>query len=185
MRALFLCGAAFALMGMAPTGAMRTSVGGSSAESCYHAAAARDASPQAMGDCNSALNQEVLAYSDLVASHVNRGILRLVLKDYRSAEADFNRALALAPKQPEAWLNKGISRYQQGDTAGAVEMFERSIELRTSYPALAYYGRALANEDRGNISAAYADLRRASDLSPDWAAPREELKRFQVRKPAA
>jgi len=185
MRAIFLSTAAFALMGMAPTGSAVISVGGSSAESCYNAAVARDASDHAMRDCNAALGQEVLPYSDLVASYVNRGILRLVKADYRSAESDFNQAMALQPNQAEAWLNKGIARYQQGDTKAALEHFDRAIRLRTRFAALAYFGRALANEDSGNIKGAYADLKRASQLNPQWDAPRRELTRFQVRKPAA
>lgn len=185
MRAIILGTAAFALMGMAPTGTAVVSVGGSVAQSCYIAAAARDASEQAMRTCNNALNQEVLAYSDLVASHVNRGVLRLVQADYRGAEIDFNRAIALQPTQAEAWLNKGIARYQQGDAKASLEHFDRAIELRTRFAALAYFGRALANEDSGNIKGAYADLKRASQLNPEWAAPKQELTRFQVRKPAA
>jgi tetratricopeptide (TPR) repeat protein len=185
MRAIFLSTAAFALMGMGPTGSAVISVGGSSAESCYHAAVARDASDHAMRDCNTALNKDVLPYNDLVASYVNRGVLRLVKADYRNAEADFNQAMALQPSQAEAWLNKGIARYQQGDTKAALEHFDRAIKLNTRFAALAYFGRALANEDRGNIRGAYSDLRRASELSPQLDAPRRELTRFQVRKPAA
>lgn len=185
MRAIFLSTAAFALMGMAPTGAMVSNVGGSSAKSCYHAAVARDASPQSLSECNSALGREVVPFDDLVASYVNRGVLRLVLADYRSAEADFNQAMRLSPSQAEAYLNKGIARYQQGDTQGAIYNFERALELRTRYPEIAYFGRALANEDRGNIKAAYFDLKRASQLSPKWGAPQRELTRFQVRKPSA
>ena len=39
-------------------------------------------------------------------------------------------------------------------------------------PALAYFGRGLANEDMGNIRDAYADYRRAAQLDPQWSAPR-------------
>ena len=190
MKTLLLGMAAIALMGMAPpsapTGAAVISVGGSSAASCYNAAAARDASQQAMAECDSAIGQQVIPYDDLVATFVNRGVLKLVRTDYRAAEADFNQAMALHSKQPEAWLNKGIARYQQGDVNGAVEMFNRSLELNTRYQALAYFGRALANEDRGDIRGAYADLRRAAQLDPRWNAPQEQLKRFKVvSKPSA
>jgi tetratricopeptide (TPR) repeat protein len=185
MRAIFLTAAAVALMGMAPTGSAVVSVGGGPAKSCYDAATARDASEQAIRECNKALNQEVLPFNDLVASFVNRGVLRLVQADYRKAEADFNQAMSLHPTQPEAWLNKGIARYQQGDTKSAIVHFDRAIELRTRYTALAYFGRGLANEDSGNIKGAYADLQKASQLNPEWQAPRQELTRFQVRKPAA
>jgi tetratricopeptide (TPR) repeat protein len=182
---MILATAAFALLGTAPasaapTGAAVIRVGGSSAETCYHAAAARDSSEPALTECNFAINQDVIPYDDLVATFVNRGILKLVQADYRSAEADFNQAMTMAPNQAEAWLNKGIARYQQGDYKAAREMFTRALELRTNYRALAYFGRALAAEDSGDVRGAYADLRMASQLAPKWAAPREELKRFKV-----
>ncbi len=180
MKTIFLVMAAFPLMGMAPIGASVVTVGGSAAASCYHAAAARDASTQSMNECNTALTQDVLSQDDLVASYVNRGVLKLVRADYQNAEADFSKAMSIQPKQAEAWLNMGIARYQQGQVEGASEMFERAIALKTRFPAIAYFGRGLANEDRGNVKAAYADLRRASQLNPGWAAPAEELKRFQV-----
>jgi tetratricopeptide (TPR) repeat protein len=186
MKTLLLAAASgLALMGATsasagPTGAAVIRVGGSSAETCYHAAAARDGSQPALSECNSAINQDVIPYSDLVATYVNRGILLLIRGDYRAAEADFNQAMALQPSQAEAWLNKGIARYQRGDTRAAKELFTRAIELRTDYAALAYFGRALANEDSGDVRAAYSDLRRASQLDPKWDAPREQLKRFKV-----
>ena len=175
---LTLLGAASA--SAAPTGAAVIRVGGSSAETCYHAAAARDGSQPALDECNSAINQDVIPFSDLVATYVNRGILLLVRGDYKGAEADFTQASELQPSQPEAWLNKGIARYQRGDTEAARKLFTKAIELNTSYAALAYFGRGLANEDAGDVRAAYSDLRRASDLDPKWDAPREQLKRFKV-----
>ena len=190
MKLVLLSTAAVALMGMAPSpapiGAMVSRVGGSSAQSCYHAAVARDASAQAISACNAAVDADAVPFSDLVATYVNRGVLKLVQADYRSAEADFNRAISMQPSQPEAYLNKGISRFQQQDTKGAYEMFSRAIELKTNYAALAYFGRGLAAEDSGDIRGAYADLKRASDLEPKWDAPRDQLARFKVvRKPSA
>lgn len=190
MKSLLLGAAAVALMGMAPvtppTGASVVSVGGSVAETCYQAALARDASTESMSACNSAIAQQVIPFNDLVASYVNRGVLKLVQGDYRAAEADFNQAMSLQPRQPEAWLNKGIARYQLGDAKGAVPLFSRALELRTDYPAVAYFGRGIANEDSGDVRSAYADLRKASSLNPEWQAPLVELKRYQVvRKPAA
>ena len=185
MKLILLGTAAFAVMGMSPggmpTGASAISVGGSAAESCYHAAVARNASAAAMADCNAAIDQEPTPFDDLVATYVNRGVLKLVLADYDLAEADFDQAIRLDPSQPEASLNKGIARYQKGDPAAAATLFGQAIENRTSYASLAYFGRALAHEDTGNIRAAYADLRKAQALSPKWDAPRLELTRFQVK----
>jgi tetratricopeptide (TPR) repeat protein len=164
----------------APTGAAVIRVGGSSAETCYHAALAHDASPTALAECNSAINQDVIPYTDLVATYVNRGILMLIQGNYQAAEADFNRATSMQPNQPEAVLNKGIARYQRGDVQAARDLFTRAIDLRTDYAALAYFGRALANEDAGDVRAAYSDFLKAEQLDPKWNEPREQLKRFKV-----
>lgn len=182
MKPIFLGLAAIPLMGMAPVGSSVVTVGGSSAASCFHAAAARDMSDQAMDDCNAALERETLSQGDQVASYVNRGILRLIHNDFRNAEADFSQAMSLEPTQAEAFLNMGIAQYQQGKVESATKLFDRSLALRTKFPAIAYFGRGLANEDRGDLRGAYADLRRASELNPGWNAPIEELKRFQVRR---
>ena len=182
MKSVFFGLAALPLMGMAPTGASVQTVGGSSATSCYHAAAARDTSSQAMVDCTNAIERETLSHGDQVASFVNRGILRLIHNDFPNAEADLTKAMTLDPSQPEAFLNMGIAHYQQGRVESAAKLFERSLALRTKFPAIAYFGRGLANEDRGDLKSAYADLRRARDLNPGWKAPIEELKRFQVRR---
>ena len=169
-----------------PTGVPVISVGGSAAETCYNAAAARDASLRALSECDSAITNQPISQRDLVATYVNRGVLKLVREDYRAAERDFDRAMAMQPSQPEAWLNKGIARYQQGDPASAAMHFSRAIDLNTRYLALAHFGRGLANEDQGNIRGAYVDLRKAASLNPKWAAPLDELKRYRVvPKPSA
>lgn len=180
MKALLVTTGAFALMGMAQTGASVITVGGTPASSCYSAAATGDASAQGLASCNQVISGEIGPFNHLVASYVNRGILRLHQKDVPGAEADFDQAIALDPAQAEAWLNKGVARYNQGDPKTAAKLFDRAIQLKTVNPALAYFGRGLAHEDIGNIKAAYADLRRASELNPGWAAPAEELKRYRV-----
>lgn len=181
MKKIFLGLAAIPLMGMAPTG-MTVTIGASSASDCYRAAAAYDASDTAMGECNAALDHDLLTLDNEVASYVNRGILHLIRTDYPSAEVDFSRALSIQPNQAEAYLNMGIAHYQQGRAESAIKLFGRSLELRTQRPAIAYFGRALANEVRGDLKGAYADLRRANELSPDWDAPANELKRFRVHR---
>lgn len=187
MKLILLSTAAFAVMGMSPSSSMPTgasviTVGGSAAESCYDSAVGRDASAAAFADCNAAITQEAIPLRDLVASYVNRGVLKLVRADYRSAEADFDQAMRLDPMQPEAWLNKGIARYQLGDPQSAAVLFGQAIENRTRFASLAHYGRALAYEDTGNIRGAYMDLRKAQALNPKWEAPRVELARFQVTR---
>lgn len=38
----------------------------------------------------------------------------------------------------------------------------------------------MAYELLGDVRAAYYDYRRASELDPEWRAPREDLQRFRV-----
>jgi len=68
-----------------------------------------------------------------------------------------------------------------GDNRAAAPLFDKALALKTSRPALAYYGRAMVNEDQGNVRQAYADLQRARELEPGWALPAQELKRYVVR----
>ena len=62
-------------------------------------------------------------------------------------------------------------------------MFDRALELGTDEPEVAFFGRGLAHEDIGDLKSAYADLRRAAELRPQWPQPAQELARYQVRRP--
>lgn len=174
---LGVCAAAVAAF---PAQSAVLSVGNSLARTCFESAEARARSPSHLRDCNRALS-EPLNLDDRVATLVNRGILHLVGNNYVGATRDFDEAIAIDPSQPEAWLNKAILGVRHNNSAGAVPLVDRALALKTSKPALAYYVRAIANEDAGNIKAAYADLVLARDLAPGWNDPVEQLRRFRVR----
>lgn len=156
-------------------------IGASSARMCYEAAdALTRPNLRDVAFCDDAVRDPSLSRHDLVASHVNRGILRLRRGLVAESIEDFDRALALDPNQPEAYLNKGAALIAQNDMRGALPLFTVALEHRTNRPAIAHFGRAIANESLGNVEAAYRDYRMASELDPDWAAPRTELQRFTV-----
>lgn len=181
MRAVVLSAGAALLIGIAPTQAHTVTVGSSYAESCFRAAESRDTSPNAKDMCDKALAEEALSKRDLAGTHVNRGILWMQSGGLDRANWDFDQALGIDPSQPEAWLNKGIAQMKAGNSRAALEMAARSIELRTNKLAIAYYIRGLANEDTGNLTAAYTDLSRARDLAPKWREPALELARYRIR----
>ena len=157
-------------------------VGGGLAESCFQAADARDKRHEALQICNRALIEEALTKSDRVATYVNRGIVYFARGAQQEAVADFDRALALDPAEPDAWLNKAVVAVQYGKGVEALPMIQKALELNTRRPALAYYIRGIVEERRGNVRAAYNDFRRAQQLEPSWKEPGIELARYQVRQ---
>lgn len=165
-----------------PATASIMSFGSSYARSCYLSAEARRASIEALATCDRAFETQPMTDEDRVATHVNRGILKMIRGDDAAAMADFDRALSLDEHQAEAWLNKAVVLLRRGDSPTAFDFAQRAIDLKTRRPSLAYYVRAIANEDAGRLSAAYADLRRASELEPGWSLPRQELTRYRVRR---
>jgi tetratricopeptide (TPR) repeat protein len=157
-------------------------IGEGLARSCYEASEKQIATPANIEVCNRAFYEQALEFHDEVATHVNRGILYYLSGNLAAANWDYDQAIKLDPNEPEAWLNKGMAQLKARNSQAAAPMFEKALALKTVRPALAYYGRAIVNEDSGNIRQAYADLQRARDLEPRWALPVEELRRYVVRE---
>lgn len=176
----YLIAAALAA-GSVPAFAAVMVIGSNSARLCYQAAASSiRPGPQELARCNDAILESANNPHNLVASYVNRGIVRYLRGRTDEAIADFDRAMALDPNQPEAYLNKGVMLLQRDDARGALPLFTVALEHNTVRPELAHFARAVANETLGNIADAYRDYRAASELDPDWAAPRTELLRFRT-----
>lgn len=158
-----------------------TVLGSGSARMCY--LAAESAAAVSIADirhCDAALRETATMPRHVVATYVNRGILRLRRGDAVGAMADFDRASQLDPDEPEAYFNRGSALLRQEQAAPAAAAFSEALQRNTRRPALAHYGRAVANETLGNVQSAYRDYRRASELAPEWNAPRAELTRFRV-----
>lgn len=184
MKTFRLCSTmlVFGVVAAAPAAAAVQVLGATAARSCYEAARDRLVTEGTLATCSQALREETLTRRDEVATRVNRGILNAARGEHEVAIRDFDAALALDPKQPEAYLNKAlaVSRRSSG-YAGALDLFEAAIANGTNKPELAYFGRGVANEERGQVRAAYADYRKAQALAPKWELPTRELARFEVR----
>lgn len=173
--------AAVALLAPAPAAAGITVIGAGNARMCYLAAESK-MSPRS-GDlqrCSAALVEEQAKSGAVVATHVNRGILRLRVGDLAGAIADFDAATALNPNEPEAYLNRAAALLRQREATTAIAQFDEAIAKNTRRPELAHYGRAIAYEESGNLRAAFQDYTRATELAPSWGEPRRELSRFRV-----
>lgn len=152
---------------------------GGQAAACYENARDELSTPQALQQCDGALT-EALRVRDRAGTHVNRGIIHMNRHAYRLALADFDYAIQLAPDLAEGHINRGAALLAQNNYEGAIAAIDRGLALTPEEPARAYYNRAVANEELGNVRAAYADYRRAAELAPAWDMPRTELARFRV-----
>jgi tetratricopeptide (TPR) repeat protein len=179
--AVVLVGAS--LLGATPATAAVQVIGSSSARMCYEAAdAPGKPTPDELGRCNAALSEEALARHDETATYVNRGILKLRLGRLQEAVSDFDNAIGNDPDEAEAYLNKGMAVLRMNDGAQAVPLFNSALQKKTRRPALAYYGRGVAQEMAGKLKEAYLDYRQASLIEPEWREPKIELSRFTVRQ---
>jgi tetratricopeptide (TPR) repeat protein len=181
MRSKFLFGAA-ALLAAGPAAAAVSVIGNTSARMCFEAAESHTVpNLGTIRICDEALGQDALSQSDMVATYVNRGILKARVGRVEQAIADYDEALSRDPDEPEAYLNKGFAllHLPQAEQQ-AKPMFDSALEKKTRRPELAYYGRAVAHELTGQVRAAYRDYREASRLDPKWSEPRADLARFKV-----
>jgi tetratricopeptide (TPR) repeat protein len=182
-KALFAAGAAFAIAGAADAHSIPVLGTNADAVACYRAADSEARRPDAVALCSTALRSTELTSYDQVATFVNRGIVRFRLEDYDAAIDDFDAAMQLEPNQPDAMINRGITMLAAGqDIDASVRYINGGLERNPQRPWVGYYGRAVANELAGRDSAAYRDYRRAQQLQPGWALPRQALARFTVRQ---
>lgn len=87
--------------------------------------------------------------------------------DLTGAVADYERALQLNPKVPEALSNLGSALRDLGRPAEAVARYEQALALRPDVAeVLSNLGAAL--KDLGHVDAAVANFRRALILKPDY-----------------
>src|SRR5688500_7621050 len=157
MHCLVVAAAAAALVAASgAAGQAVTTIGSSAAQACYEAARDQRSAQVNLGTCNQAM-KEGLSSFDLVATHVNRGIILALRADYANAVLDYDTAISLDPGQAEAFLNKGLLLRLPKRDRDAVEALNVAIAKRTTEPALAYFARAVAHEGLGNLGAAYRD----------------------------
>lgn len=158
-------------------------LGGALARVCSQAAVGGLADDKSLETCTLALQTEPLTGRDLAGTYVNRGVIELRRKQYGLAQADFDRAVKIAPDMGEAFVNRGAAFIAQRQYAQGLVEIDKGLRLGSDEPEKAYFNRALANEGLDDMKAAYFDYRKALELKPDWDAPKKELARFTVTQP--
>ncbi|MEE2566004.1 tetratricopeptide repeat protein [Hyphobacterium marinum] len=156
-------------------------VGDSAAASCYQHAVNQRSDRMALSACDTALDSMTTRRSDRPKTFVNRAVIYLHMGRAEMALSDLEAAARLDFDAPELYLNYSAAYIRLSRFNEAVTAATRAIN--GEYHALhqAYYNRAVAYENLGNVAAAYRDLQTASELAPDWPLPQRELERYQIR----
>ena len=183
MRTLLV--ALLATLAPVASGASTIVFGSDSASQCARAAILGHTDSGSEDWCDRALQDDMLNTGDRAKTFVNRGVMKLGRGEYEPARTDFEAALALTPKLPEALLNRGAVWVGEGKYQAAIADLSRAIELNTDQPEKAYFDRALAYEGLDDMKSAYFDYVKAQALKPGWAAPQRELTRFHVSPSSA
>ena len=99
----------------------------------------------------------------------NRGFIRWQRGETDTAEADFAKAVELAPypKYVAAHVNLGILRAQQKRFDEARQLFDQAVS-RSSRCARAYYNRGLLRKVQGDADGALADFTTAIEVDPKY-----------------
>ncbi|HWY63217.1 MAG TPA: tetratricopeptide repeat protein [Rhizomicrobium sp.] len=127
--------------------------------------------------CNEALRDPAMIRRGALL--LNRGIIKFALNDTQGALADFNAGLTENPQLGDGYVNRAallitLKRYDEARADIA-----KAMELGASNMPVAYYNRAVIEDETGDYLAAYRDYSQALALNPDYAAAARELARFK------
>ena len=158
-------------------------IGGGAAKECSTAAIGGRSDLSSIHSCNLALDTESLSFRDRARTFVNRGVLQMRRREFDAAVRDFDSASQIDPQLGEAYVNRGAAYVGTKRYGESLTQIDQGLALGVKDPEKAFYNRAIANENLGDVTAAYRDYSKASALDPDWAAPKQELTRFTVKRP--
>lgn len=178
-RALIL--AACVAVAAPAASAQVTVIGGGIARDCYEAVKfglGRPADAEEL--CTRAIELEALNLENKAATYTNRGVLRMRMGNYDAALADYAVAKRIRPETGATWLNEGAAFIFKKDFNSALVSLEKAIELNSEDLYAAYYNRAIARENTGDVEGAYFDFVKSKELNPDFEKTDAQLARFTV-----
>ncbi len=162
-------------------GAQVTVIGGGIARDCYDAVKYGLTQPsEAEEICTRALQLGALNLSNKAATYTNRGVLRMRQGDYDAALGDYAVSKRMRPETGATWLNEGAALIFKKDYPAALASLEKAIELNSEDLYAAYFNRAIARENMGDIQGAYYDFVKSKELNPDFPHTDSQIARFTV-----
>ena len=181
MIRLTLLAASFIAL-IAPSASAQVSViGGGIARDCYEAALfGRTSNQEGEKICTKAIEAEMMKLENRAATYTNRGVLRMRAGNYDGALSDYAIAKNMKPELGAIWLNEGAAYIFQKDFASALVSLDKAIELDSQELYAAYYNRAIARENTGDLAGAYADFQKTVELNPEFERAKWQLTRFTI-----
>lgn len=155
--------------------------GGSFAKECFQAANTASMTGFAGRDdvevCDRAISYGALNKNNLVATYVNRGVIKVALEEYQGAVRDYNKALELNDESAEAYMNRGNMWFISNRFAEAIEDYDRSLALDVSKPHVAILNKGMALEGLGKLNEARSNYLAALQMVEDWPTAQSKLDR--------
>ena len=166
----------------APAASAQISVIGSGlARDCYEAALiGRVSEREGEKICTKAIEAEVMKIENRAATYTNRGVFRMRAGNYDAALSDYGVAKSLRPDLGAIWLNEGAAHIFRKDYSSALTSLDKAIALESQDLYAAYYNRAIAKENLGDLAGAYLDFQKALELNPEFERAEWQLSRFTV-----
>ncbi len=156
-------------------------MGDGSAKLCYYSVKHGDPGRMStVKTCKDALKDFHISPKDKAATHVNLGILQMRSGKYKQARKNYAAAISMSPNLPEAYINKSAALIYMGEHKAALTAAHRAIELKTTKMPEALYNRAMAYDHLKDYTKAYADLKHALVLRPDWAPALSAINNYEI-----
>lgn len=172
---------------MANAESMQVIGGNSYAVQCYRASTASSLNGSAgradLKACTMAIRNGGLRKRDLIATHVNRGIVYVALGDFKKAARDYNRAIKLSDNQAEAYVNRGNLWFIAKRHEEAIADYTKALEQNFPQAHVAFLNRGMAHETLGNLLEAKADYLAALDRIEGWSEAQMRLDRVNRKLP--
>ena len=176
-----LLAASFAAIATPAASAQVSVIGGGIARDCYEAALyGRVSNQEGERICTRAIESELMKMGNRAATYTNRGVLRMRSGDYDGALSDYEKAKNMKPEFGAIWLNEGAAYIFLKDFDSALVSLNKAIELDSQELYAAYYNRAIARENTGDLVGAYSDFQKTLELNPEFERAKWQLTRFTV-----
>lgn len=181
MRTLVLISTVF--LTALPASAQMIVLGQGLSRACFEAASfGKNVSKTEIDTCSKALSEQTISSEKRLATYVNRGILYMRDGQYDRAIKDYDTAIKMNDTLGSPHLNKGAALIYKEQYDEAMKSLNTAINLNSADLHAAYFNRALIYERKGNLTAAYYDLKKAIELKPDFQPAIDQVDRYIVEK---